>query len=107
MAEHAMPADEVLARLAEQARGTMAAFLKTNADGEPTGFNLGPDTPPHLIKKVSFTDKGVAFELYDAQAALVQIGKVHGLFTDRTEHSGTIGYVVDIGGNDTAESPAP
>lgn len=107
MADHAMPADEVLARLAEQARGTMADFLRTNADGTPTGFNLGPETPQHLIKKVSITEKGITLELYDAQAALVQIGKAHGLFTDRTEHSGTIGYTVDIGSDTTdADSPA-
>lgn len=90
LAERTMPASEVLVRLTNHARGSMADFLRTDASGAPTGFTLGPDTPQHLIKKVSITEKGVSFELYDAQAALVQIGRHYGLFTDKVEHSGTI-----------------
>jgi phage terminase small subunit len=38
----------------------------------------------HLVKKYSLTDKGVSVELYDAQTALGQIGRHHGLFVDKT-----------------------
>lgn len=85
MAEKAMPADEVLARLSDHARGSMADFISTDDTGKPTGFNLGKDAPQYLIKKVSITEKGITFELYDAQAALVNLGKIHGLFVERHE----------------------
>lgn len=82
LADRAMPADEVLARLAEHARGDIGAFIATNDEGVPTGFSLAADRPLHRIKKVSVTDKGWSFEMYDAQAALVHLGKHHGLFTN-------------------------
>lgn len=108
LAEKAMPADEVLARLADHARASMRDFISTDEQGKPTGFNLGPNTPQHLIKKVSITDKGITFELHDSQAALVHIGKHYGLFVDRTEHSGSIQYVVDIDSDepDTNTNPS-
>lgn len=106
LTEKAMAADEVLARLTDHARGDMRAFLVTNADGTPTGFNLGPEKPLHLVKKVAITDKGITFEVYDAQAALIQLGKAHGLFTDRVEHAGTVNYVVDIGADAPSDTPA-
>jgi phage terminase small subunit len=40
----------------------------------------------HLIK--SYNAKDNKIELYDAHAALVDIGKVHKLFTDKVEHTG-------------------
>jgi hypothetical protein len=36
------------------------------------------------------TENGWSFEMYDAQAALVHIGKHHGLFVDRQEQSGDV-----------------
>lgn len=82
LADRAMPADEVLARLAEHARGDIGAFIATNEDGVPSGFSLSSDRPLHRVKKVTVTDKGWSFEMYDAQAALVHLGKHHGLFTN-------------------------
>lgn len=96
MAEKAMPADEVLARLADQARGTIGAFIHTDETGKPSGFSLTDDRPLHIVKKVSITDKGWSFEMYDAQAALVHIGKHHGLFVDRTEITGKNGAPLDV-----------
>lgn len=87
LAERAMPADEVLARLAEHARGDIGAFIATGEDGMPSGFSLASDRPLHRVKKVTVTDKGWSFEMYDAQAALVHLGKHHGLFIERHEHS--------------------
>lgn len=100
MAEKAMAADEVLARLADHARGDMREFLVTDDDGKPSTFNLGQDRPLHLVKKVSITDKGISFELYDAQSALQLIGKAQGLFVDRQEVSGRNGGPIVVEGFD-------
>lgn len=87
LAEMKMGADEVLARLSDQSRASVAPFLVTNDQGTPTGFNLGPDRPTHLVKKVTITDKGISFEVYDAQAALALLAKHHGLLVERHEHT--------------------
>ena len=50
----------------------------------------------HLIKKFKHNPKGgIEVEFYDAQSALVHLGKVHGLFIDRqkVEHGGQITMV--------------
>lgn len=85
--EQAMPANEVLARLSAQARGSIGEFVATDDAGIPNGFSLANDRPLPLVKKVSVTDKGWSFEMYDAQAALVHLGKHHGLFVERHEHT--------------------
>jgi phage terminase small subunit len=90
MAEMAMPANEVLARLAEQARGSIGAFISTDGQGNPNGFSISRERPLHNVKRVTVTEKGWSFEMYDAQAALVHIGKHHGLFVDRQEQSGDV-----------------
>ncbi len=94
--DKAMTADEVLARLASQARGDMGDFL--DIESMSFGINLQKAkekglTP--LIKKVkqhttitSYSDgkdeenTWIELELYDAHAALVDIGKHLKLFTD-------------------------
>lgn len=98
LAELKMSADEVLTRLTEHARGSIAPFLVTNDNGAPTGFNLAPDRPLHLVKKVSITDKGISFEIHDSQTALALLGKAHGLFVDRTEVSGPNGVPLPVVG---------
>lgn len=88
--ELAMPANEVLARLSEHARGNLYPFLVVNDDGQVTGFNLGKDKPLHLLKEVSITEtefngvkkRTISIKLNDPQAALVHIGKHRGLFRD-------------------------
>ena len=87
LVEMKMGADEVLARLSDQSRASVAPFLRTDEQGNPTGFNLGPDRPTHLVKKVAITDKGISFEVYDAQAALALMAKHHGLLVERHEHT--------------------
>lgn len=83
MTERVMGADEAAMRLSEHARGSIGAFIRTNGDGKPDGFSLSSERPLHLVKKVALTDKGWSFEMYDAQAALVNILKLHGKFVDR------------------------
>lgn len=105
ISESCMTADEVLERLGDQARGDVKEFFGTQEDGTPFfdyrgALKLGKT---HLIKKMktkkkTYTQKGdrdtfvaeteVEFELYDAQSALVQIGRHHGLFVDKTELTG-------------------
>jgi phage terminase small subunit len=102
LVELKMSADEVLTRLAEHARGSLADFLRITGDGDLRGFDLSEDKPLHLLKKASIskrtykdtTEETVTIELYDAQAALNLLGKHHKLFTDVTEHTGEIGYKV-------------
>jgi phage terminase small subunit len=91
LAEKAMTADEVLVRLAEHARGSMAEFVRVNEDTGAVWLDMRAAQAAgklHLIKSYQeASDKfGAKLELYDAQAALALLGKHHKLFTERTEH---------------------
>jgi phage terminase small subunit len=75
-----MSADEVLTRLTDIARGNIGVFL----DGSGIDpFKAGK--PTHLIKRIKtkrsekFGDE-IEVEMYDAQSALVTLGKHHKLF---------------------------
>jgi phage terminase small subunit len=94
IAEKVMSANEVLVRLAEQARAEQNRYLT------PEGINLEAllrDGKGHLVKGIKETKYGQEIEFYDAQAALVHIGKHHGIFTDKVDvnHSGNIGFTAD------------
>lgn len=101
LAELKMSADEVLVRLTEHARGSIAPFMRRSPDGALHGFDLGDDRPLNLLHKVSITkrtirdmtEEKITLELYDAQAALVHLGKAHGLFIERTET--TVDFIGD------------
>lgn len=121
VAERAMGKDEVVDRLAAQARGSMGDFAKVNDQGQPY-FDLAAAQQARklgLIKKLKvktrtfqetyydleaedFSKRDVAeahfeFELYDAQSALTLIGRHHGIFKDKVEinHSGNVGFNAD------------
>jgi phage terminase small subunit len=97
LAELKMGADEVLIRLADQARADIGQFID-----EAGRFDWQKiKERGYLVKGISRTDRGDRIELYDAQSALALIGKHHALFTERVEHSGTIetGVVVVIPSN--------
>lgn len=97
--EIAMSANEVLLRLGSMARADMGDFM----DIGPMAFHLDLDKAKelgltHLIKKVKqrttiTTNKDgeesenhwIECELYDAQSALVQLGRHYGLFVDRQD----------------------
>lgn len=84
LAESAMSADEVLARLAGQARADIADYVVVDlVTGEPKVDLRTVRGKTHLIKSIQQTAHGVKVELYDAQAALEKIGRAHGLFVDR------------------------
>jgi len=85
--EKALSADEVLARLSEQARNSIADFIEP-VPGRSRAFMLNMDeikARGHLIKKIKMTINGPEIELYDGQAALNLMGKHFALFTDRIE----------------------
>lgn len=83
-------ADEVLLRLADHARGSLEEFL---SDGNTLDLARARERSKlHLVKKLkqtTRTDKDgerydtVEVELYDAQAATVQLGRALGLFVDK------------------------
>lgn len=85
IAETTMSADEVLLRLADQARGSMADFVTIRADGTVVVDLVKADQAGllHLVRKLEETKYGFKIELYDAQVALVTLGKGHGLWTEQ------------------------
>lgn len=100
--ERTMSANEVLYRLTEQARGTMEDFVTPALDSISL-IKAESRGRLHLVKKFTHTvgekSEHTAIELYDAQAALVQLGRAHGLFKDKTETdvhvSGDVGGTAD------------
>lgn len=93
LSETAMSADEVMMRLAEQARGDLGDFLFTTPDGE-IQLNLdNPAAKTRLIKEVTqrrtvrddVEETVLTVKMYDSQAALQLIGKHHKLFTEKME----------------------
>lgn len=100
-AEYAMETAEILARVASHARGDIGDLV------DPATMTLDlkramEEGNTHLIKKIKQTtiigeDKQTEifeFEMYDAQAALVQLGKQQGLFSTKLEHTGKDGGAI-------------
>jgi hypothetical protein len=89
----AMKATEVLGLLTEHATGSMEYFIDL-VKGQPV-LNLVKAEQAgklHLLKRFGYNKFGqLEIELYDAQAAVVHLGKHHKLFTDRTEVDVTSG----------------
>lgn len=97
----AMQAGEVLARLTEQARASHAPFIRIDDDGFLYFDFSDPEAKKnlHLIKKIKTKRKRLIYgkgedaetwegewvevELHDSQTALTQLGRHHGLFTDK------------------------
>lgn len=89
LAEFAMGAQEVLARIGEQARASITAFIRV----EGGTFELDLHQVRrfgHLVKKIRHTKHGVEIELHDSQRALELLGKYHVLFTERLDLSGEV-----------------
>jgi hypothetical protein len=73
-----MSADEVLVRLADQARASSGQFIDEHGHIDWAKVK----EQGHLIKGISQTSRGDKIELHDVQGALQLIGKHHGLFAD-------------------------
>lgn len=87
--ESKMSADEVLLRLANQARSNMADFAHINTADDLKSLGETACVIKKFKKRVFDTPIGerqdIEIELYDAQSALALIGKNHGLFTDKID----------------------
>lgn len=90
--ENAMTADEVLARLAKHARGNMGDFLNVNANGATIDLVKAHNGEQlDIVRKFTQTTKRygeteieeVTIDLYDAQSALLNMGKHLDLFSDK------------------------
>ncbi|MBE2268808.1 MAG: terminase small subunit [Anaerolinea sp.] len=82
-----MSAAEVLARLSDHARGSMKDFLSFDESGAPQiDLKKAEQVDKlHLIRRVRLTDQGAEVDLYDAQEALIQLGRHYRLFVDRVQ----------------------
>lgn len=95
LAGKVMEADEVLARLAEHARGDLSVFINENGYADLSSEEAREKF--YLLKKVKVKQhkegRGedaivvdeIEIELHDPQAALVHIGRHFKLFTDNME----------------------
>ena len=100
IADKAMSADEVLLRLGEHARGNLGDFIRVNEVTGEAYIDLAAAKAAgklHLLRSYQGpSDKSAAkIELYDAQAALVHLGRHHSLFVDRTSLNGELNVSVD------------
>lgn len=87
-----MAADEVLRRLTDQARGSMADFVTISRGRVKLDLKKAAELGKlHLIKKLTDDGKGIRIELYDSKAALELIGKHHKLFVERSSLEGPDG----------------
>lgn len=81
--------EEVLARLSEHATGSIAEFITVKHGIPYLDFEKAEKAGKlHLIKKINYSDKTgnlESVELYDAQSALVHLGKAYALFTNKIE----------------------
>jgi len=82
-----MSPGEVIARLSDHARGSMSDFLSIEDDGAArVDLQKAERTNRlHLIRRVRLGEKSVEIDLYDAQAALVHLGRHYRLFVDRVQ----------------------
>ena len=84
--------NEVLARLADQAQGSLEEFVTPAGRGFRFDMKKAREAGKmHLIKSITKGPRGTRIELYDAQAALVHIGKHLGLFKEI--HEGKVDIV--------------
>ncbi len=97
--ERSMQANEVLARLADHAQGSMGDFVSEDFDGEPR-LDLKKAREAgklHLIKRLRVQANGAFdIELYDQQNALQLIGRHLQMFVDRHELTGKDGGPISL-----------
>jgi hypothetical protein len=91
-----MSADEVLDRLSQQGRAEYSAYF--DEDGAVDLKALLAAGKGHLVKGTKPTKYGLEVEFYDAQTALVQLGRKHGLFQDKVTGDLTITQRPDLSG---------
>ncbi len=82
LAEAAMPANEVLARLSDMASVDLSDFVNISKGEAPkiSLWRARTKGKTHLLKKFKNTKYGLAIELTDALSALEKLGRYHKLF---------------------------
>lgn len=96
---HGMAAEEVAARLVQQARGSVEDFVDVIEPGRVAILNLEKAKERgklHLIKRLYWTKQGPRLELHDQQKALELIARSLGMFREQTEHTGEVRVIVDF-----------
>ena len=90
--EKSMTADEVLLRLAEQARGDISKFLTSTGAIDWDAVRA----KGHLVKSITHTKGNRSrIDIHDAQSALALLGKHLRLFIERRELSGAEGGPIE------------
>lgn len=109
MAEATMPRNEILGRLTAQARADLGDFFSGSGRGVKLDIKSAKTAGlMPLVKKYSKTKQGVSIELHDSQAALIQLGKHHKLWTDVQEVNGEMtvkGYTTKEASPDAWDDP--
>jgi hypothetical protein len=87
LSEVSLESSEILERLSDHATSDIGDFLDIDDDGNAkiNWKKARAADKTKLVKRVRPTKEGLAFELHDAQNALVHLGKYRKLFTDRKE----------------------
>ena len=101
--------DMVLQELAKIAFGDIRKAVRwganpideTSENADPNGLGIYPvslvpsdeidDDTAAAVSEVSLTQTGVKLKMYDKRAALVDVGKHLGMFTDKIDHSSSDG----------------
>jgi len=97
LTEAAMPANEVLARLAEIARADMGDFWNVDGGDPRIDFKQASERGKlHLMKSARVTDKGMSFELHDKMGALNTLAKHYGLLKDGVTININIELIVQV-----------
>lgn len=86
----AMPAEEVLERLANMARSNISDFARVQTTADLAALGEKGALVKKFKQKKTYTQAGneyeeIELELYPADVNLERIGRYHGLFTDKIE----------------------
>jgi phage terminase small subunit len=98
--ERAMSPEEVIGRLSEQAKNEAAAYIRHNDEGEAylDTERMIADGKQHLIAGLKRDARGnLMIELFDAQEALVHVGRSMQLFGDSNRMNAVVGVKRLIG----------
>ncbi len=96
MEEEAMPAREVLQRLTRHARASIADVFEVQGDSKYPVLNIAKAFETggiHTIKSIKRDKGALTIETVDVQNAIVQLGRYHKLFTDKSEVSGAVSLI--------------
>lgn len=88
--EKQLTADAVLSRLSEMAFSNISDFADIQNEADLANARERGYLIKKFKRKITHTESGgmyedIELELYDAQSSLINIGKQHGLFSDKVE----------------------